>query len=357
MAINCAKERWEHSNSSEQAVEEELDEDLSFCDLPFISHLTEEKEEEQSRKEDALAIDHQTQEEFDFPSRGGSLLRESEMCAADEVFFQGQILPLRLSVSSQSGSGGVKQESQNISRCTSRSESMDHNSTGGFTSNNSSRSSSTRSHNSTSSTSSNSTFRQNSKPIRVQNNFLTCPSPKPQIRISATTRQGTVSGRRSNSSARDFFRLGLVPTPEIGLQDLKVRRNISVNKNSGSRNSSLSSSSSSTSAKINNSSSRKSNSGLNMEDKQIRQGFLERRLGGLLSGCKCTDETVSSNVVIIKSNSESATTTHAKKAEKLLELKMKKNQEEKQQGKQAMSRHRTYEWLKELSHATYPPGS
>ncbi|KAK7834089.1 hypothetical protein CFP56_025074 [Quercus suber] len=261
MAINCAKERWEHSNSSEQAVEEELDEDLSFCDLPVISNLTEEKEEEQSRKEDALAIDHQTQEEFDFPSRGGSLLRESEMCAADEVFFQGQILPLRLSVSSQSGSGGVKQESQNISRCTSSSESMDHNSTGGFTSNNSSRSSSTRSHNSTSSTSSNNTFRRNSKPIRVQNNFLTCPSPKPQIRIS-TTRQGT-----------------------------------------------------------------------------------------------CTDETVSSNVVIIKSNSESATTTHAKKAEKLLELKMKKKQEEKQQGKQAMSRHRTYEWLKELSHATYPPGS
>jgi len=166
-----------------------------------------------------------------------------------------------------------------------------------------------------------------------------------------------VSSRSRNSSARDFFRLGLVPTPEIGLQDLKVRRNISVNKNSVSRNSSLSSSSSSTSAKINNSSSRKSNSGLNMEDKQIRQGFLERRLGGLLSGCKCTDETVSSNVVIIKGNSESATTTHAKKAEKLLELKMKKKQEEKQQGKQAMSRHRTYEWLKELSHATYPPGS
>jgi hypothetical protein len=345
------------ARNSEQVIEEE-DEDLSFCDLPVINYLTEEKEDNsESRKEDALENETQEEEEeFDFPSSGnGSLLRESEMCTADEVFFQGQILPKRLSsVSSHSGclnGNNLKHDqSHNISRCTSRSESMDHGSTGGFTSNTSSRSSSTRSHNSSSSTttSSNNSIRRitKSKPRVVQNNFLTCPSPKPQIRIS-TTRQGSVSSRSRNSTTRDFFRLGLVPTPEIGLQDLKVRRNNSVNKNSVSRNSSLSSSSSTNNR---------------MEKQQVRQGFLERRIGGLLSGCKCSDETVSSNLVIIKSNSEKATTTatHAKKEKQIvLELKMKKKEEdeEKQQGKQAMSRYRTYEWLKDLSHAAYPPGT
>lgn len=38
---------------------------------------------------------------------------------------------------------------------------------------------------------------------------------------------------------------------------------------------------------------------------------------------------------------------------KLQELKIKQKMKEKQQGKQAMSRHRTFEWLKELSHASY----
>jgi hypothetical protein len=149
---------------------------------------------------------------------------------------------------------------------------------------------------------------------------------------------------------------GTHPTPEIGLQDLKVRRNSSVNKSSVSRNSSQGSSSNSVTAK----NSAKINSGCRGEN-QRTPGFLEKGIGGLLNGCKCLDETVSSNAVIIKSsngknNSTSESETHAKK-EKLLEVKMKKKKDEKQQqeGKQAMSRHRTSEWLKELPHAVYPP--
>lgn len=352
--MNCGTERLEQSNSEQEVVEE--DEDLSFCDLPVISYLT--KEDNQSTKQDSLAIE--SQEEFDFGSRGGSLLKESEMCAADDVFFQGRILPLRLSVSSDTGLPRFRQESQKTTaRCVSRSESMDRGSMGGFTSNNSSRSSSTRSHNSSSSTtSSTNTIRLTSKP-RLQNHFLTCPSPKPQIRVSIT-RQGSVGSRSRNSSSWDYLRLGLITTPEIGLQDLKVRRNSNVNKSSVSRNSSLSSSSinsvsSKSSANII-SSGEKSGFTSNME-KPRRPGFLEKRLVGLLSGCKCTEEGVSSNTVIIKSSNvrtQGESPTHAKK-EKLLELKMKKRQDEKQQGKQAMSRHRTFEWLKELSHAGYPP--
>jgi hypothetical protein len=354
MARNCAKDRWEHSNDNLAQEVSEEDEDLSFCDLPVINCLT--KEDDQSRKEDAnLAIQNQ-EDQFDFSSRDGSLLKESKMCAADEVFFQGRILPLRLSVSSDTGLPRFQHESQKITgTCISRSESMDHRSTGGFGSNNSSRSSSTRSYNSSSSNSSSSTIgRTNYKP-KFQNTFLTCPSPKPQIKVS-TTQQGSVGIRIRNSSTWDYLRLGLLPTPEIGLQDLKVRRNSSVNKSSVSRNSSQGSSSNSVTAK----NSAKINSGCRGEN-QRTPGFLEKGIGGLLNGCKCLDETVSSNAVIIKSsngknNSTSESETHAKK-EKLLEVKMKKKKDEKQQqeGKQAMSRHRTSEWLKELPHAVYPP--
>lgn len=349
MATDSAKDRWEHSNLAQDVSEE--DEDLSFCDLPVINCLTKE-DDNQSRKEDALDIQNQ-EDQFDFSSTGGSVLKESKMCAADEVFFQGRILPLRLSVSSDTGLPRFQHDQ--IQKFT-RSESMDHRSTGGFASNNSSRSSSTRSYNSSSSNSSSSTTirRTNYKP-KFQNAFLTCPSPKPQIKLS-TTHQGTVGIRIRNSSTWDYLRVGLLPTPEIGLQDLKVRRNSSVNKSSVSRNSSQGSSSNSVIAK----NSAKISTGCRGE-KQRTPGFLEKGIGGLLNGCKCLDETVSSKAVIIKSsnannNNSESSATHAKK-EKLLEVKMKKKMDEKQQlqGKQAMSRHRTSEWLKELPHAVYPP--
>lgn len=360
MARNCAKDRWEHSNLAQEVSEE--DEDLSFCDLPVINCSTKEDHDQSRKDQDALAIQNQEDlDQFDFSSRGGSLLKESKMCAADEVFFQGRILPLRLSVSSDTGLPRFQHDQ--TQKCISRSESMDHRSTGGFgfASNNSSRSSSTRSYNSSSSNSSSSSIRRTNYKPKFQNTFLTCPTPKPQIKVS-TTQQGSVGIRIRNSSTWDYLRLGLLPTPEIGLQDLKIRRNSSVNKNSVSRNSSQGSSSNS--VVITRNISAKINSGCyaSNTEKQRTPGFLEKGIGGLLNGCKCLDETVSSNAVIIKSssngnnNSESAL-THAKKEKLLAELKMKKKKDEKQQlqGKQAMSRHRTSEWLKELPHAVYPP--
>ncbi|KAG2719759.1 hypothetical protein I3760_02G005200 [Carya illinoinensis] len=371
MAINCGAERWEHSKSKEDQVGEE-DEDLSFCDLPVIDYLTKDQDNQSRKEEDddaALATD-ETQEEFDFSSRRGSLFKESEMCSADEVFFQGRLLPLRLSVSSDAGSTGFRHESQKITgRCISRSESLEHGSIEGFTSNSSSRSSSTRSRNSSSSTASsaNYTIKTQTSKQRVQNHFLTCPSPKPQIRFS-TTKQGNQGSRSRNSFTWDYLRLGLVPTPEIGLQDLKLRRNSSVNKNSDIRNSStlISGSRNSVTSKnsaknniISGSRGEKSRNPTKVEKQGRTPGFLEKRIGGLLNGCKCTDEAVSSNVVIIRSSNVASTysesATHAKKEKLLMELKIKKKQEEKELGKQAMSRHRTFEWLKELSHAEQSP--
>lgn len=56
--------------------------------------LLKEEEETFSRKEFPLGI-VTTQEEFDFYSSCGgvSFLKNSTMCTADELFFQGQILP------------------------------------------------------------------------------------------------------------------------------------------------------------------------------------------------------------------------------------------------------------------------
>ncbi|XWS29731.1 hypothetical protein CRYUN_Cryun24cG0055600 [Craigia yunnanensis] len=371
-AINCDdEETWE-------AEEEEA---LSLCDLPV--NLIKDQNQVQPRNEEAgesQAI--KTEEDFNFGSWGGSLSTEPEMCAADEVFFKGQILPRRLSVGSDSALTGCRQESQNTSHCLSRSESIDHGSLSRFTSvSSSSRSSSTRSsHYSTSSSNSitvtarnfnsitNSSFSSDSKPkpSKIRNNFNTHPSPKPQIRLSKT-RPVNVSSRNQKSSMWDFFRLGLVRAPELELKDLKVRgNNNNANRNSVSRNSSCNSSNSSSSTK-NSTSQIVNNSGSEVaKNKQdLNKGFLEKRIG-LFSGCKCSVnavETVSlNNIVVVKSNKNSEkekAMLHAAMEEKkklLQELKtkkkMKEKEKEKQEGKQAFSRHRTFEWLKELSHAS-----
>ncbi|KAJ0097673.1 hypothetical protein Patl1_28571 [Pistacia atlantica] len=179
------------------------------------------------------------------------------MCAADDVFFKGQILPLRFSVSSESGLTRLIQHDlshNSVTSCLSRSESMDHlSSVDRLTSLNSSRSSSSssRSHNSSSTTT---TITKNSKPRIIRNQFHTYPSPKPQIRVSASQLRRNTSGNRGQkSTVWDFFRLGLVRTPEIELQDLKVRNNNIANKSCVSRNSSSgSSSNSNSSSSINN---------------------------------------------------------------------------------------------------------
>ncbi|KAJ4826648.1 hypothetical protein Tsubulata_001525, partial [Turnera subulata] len=276
-------DKWEHSGSASDQEEEE--EALSLCDLPvnFIEEEINNNQEinNQSGKEE---IDEETgtnQEEFNFGPfcGGGCVSTDSEMCAAEDVFFQGQILPLRLSVSSETGHYKFKQDtSLNPSRSVSRSESMDHN----FFS---SRSSSCRSHYSSSSTSTSNSnsiatpIRTTSSKPRVQNQFrYSLPSPKPQIRLSNASKGNAASNRTRSSSICSVGAAEPVPVNIVIMKD--------------------------------------SNSPGNGNNEKAERG------------CS-VDEKL------------------------LLELKMKKRMEQKQQGKQAMSRHRTFEWIKELSHASY----
>ncbi|KAG8641154.1 uncharacterized protein LOC110629097 [Manihot esculenta] len=359
MGRSSAEDKWENSDchKEEEEGEGEEEEALSLCDLPV--NLI--KEETQPSKEVAQETEA-SQEDFDFVPWGGSLSTSSEMCAADDIFFQGQILPFRLSVSSESGLTKLRQDSLNLSRCASMSESMDRSSVGGFTSF-SSRSSSSRSQFSSSSSCSVTTSTRISKP-RIQNQFHTHPSPKPQIKLPTNSLGNAGSNRNRKSTIWEFFRLGLVHTPEIELQDLKVRTSVS-------RNSSSSSSNSNSSFRIrSNSRVRISSSSQNQEnkDKQKKQSFLEKKsgAGGLLSGCSCTVSAVKSvplNIIVIKPINSSGNSNNYKSKEKgsaegvpqELKIKNKKKMVEKQQqqGKQAISRHRTFEWIKELSHASF----
>ncbi|GAY50214.1 hypothetical protein CUMW_124940 [Citrus unshiu] len=82
---------------SEQGEEVEEDEALSLSDLP-LDFINEETSLLRACEEaTTLTQGKENEEEFNFDSWGGPLSAESEMCAADEVFFKGQILPLRLS--------------------------------------------------------------------------------------------------------------------------------------------------------------------------------------------------------------------------------------------------------------------
>ncbi|KAE8671455.1 putative Late embryoproteinsis abundant protein group 8 protein [Hibiscus syriacus] len=347
-AINC------HEQQKREVGEEEEEEEeaLSLCDLP-LNLVKEENQIQPRNEEDGESQAIKTQEDFNFGSCGDFLSTKPEMCAADDVFFEGQILPFRVSVSSDRGSARCHhQDSQKTSRFLPRSGSMDYGSLSRFTSvDSSSRSSSTgSSHYSTNSSSNssmvtardfNSITTPKSKPNETRNNFNSHPSPKPQIRLSET-RPVNVSSRNQTSSMWDFFRLGLVRAPELKLDYMKIRNNNS-NRNSVSRNSSLNSSNTNSS---------------NINQLDSIKGMLRK---GLFSGCKCSVdavETVPLNKIVViknmmkKNNEKEKTMLHAAMEEKtkLLqqEQKIKKKMKEKREGKQALSRHRTYEWLKEL---------
>lgn len=303
-------------------TEEELEEDdeeeeaLSLCDLP--------NDEENQTKKEASGVSELVQEDFDF---GGNLLmKESEMCTADEVFYQGQILPLRHSIS-------LPNDSRNSStiRFMSRSESMEEHC---HDTNSSSRSSSIRSQRSSSSGSSSNI----STPIcskykpRIRNQFHSHPSPTPQVRFSKVV-QSNVNNSSRKSTLWSLFRVGLVTTPEIALQDLKSRSNKDY---SGSRNSTSSSS-----------------SGMSNYDNKMRSIILSKKKKQrfFLGSCKCSAnavETVPSNVVIMNRN---GIITKTRKATEVHEHEDKKDVTEnmKVTKKQSMSRHRTFEWLKQLS--------
>ncbi|KAK7386385.1 hypothetical protein VNO78_26579 [Psophocarpus tetragonolobus] len=352
MAFNIVQAKWSHTaeeEEQEQEQEEEQEEEgeeeeeaLSLCDLPISLEDQATNQQQCSRPNDA------TQEDFNFRSWGPPFSKEPQMCAADEVFFKGQILPLRLSFSSEAGllAAGSQRQQHYYGKQFVRSESLDRGSLSDFPSNSSSRSSSLRSQNSSSSTSSTTVTRTPRTKPRVRNQFHTHPSPKPQLRQSGPTQLSSLGnqGRKSTStSAWGIFRLGVVPAPEIGLQDLKVRnRNCVV-----SRNSSSSSSNSGKSVKTSNRNRNKGNH--NVLKQLVGKG------GGLLSGCDCSFETVQSNsMVIIKGGGKSMNTTesrtHAAK-EKVVDSKKQKHRQK--QGKKVTSRRRTFEWLKDL-HASHP---
>ncbi|XP_058770064.1 uncharacterized protein LOC131643763 [Vicia villosa] len=227
-----------HNQHEKSQSQQEEDETLSLCDLPLPLNNT--------CKEQHSQINETTHEEFNFRSWVGLFSTEPEMCVADEIFFQGQILPLsRLSFSSEAGFS-----------------SNDH---------------------------------------------------------------------------------GVVPTPEIGLQDLKVRS--SNHRNCVSRNSSSSSNSNSTkSVKM---SEKKNDDG--GKSNHVLKRLVGKR-GGLLSGCDCSFETVVINGSGVKSGYKTESTTKHAGKEKVMEWKKQKQRQK--QGKKVMSRRRTFEWLREL-HANH----
>uniref|UniRef100_A0A2P2MZU8 Uncharacterized protein MANES_13G114000 n=1 Tax=Rhizophora mucronata TaxID=61149 RepID=A0A2P2MZU8_RHIMU len=257
------------------------------------------------------------------------------MCAADDIFFQGQILPFRLSVNSETGFNKFsRQDSLNpTSRSISRPESMDPVSLGRSTSF-SSRSSSSRSHQSSSSASSSIAATAGIRKPRISNQFFTQPSPKPQIRPSIASLGGNpaCNGTRK-SSTWDILKRGLVRTPEIKLQDLKVRSSVSQNSSSSSNL-------------------RSQNFSQISHRKDLER---RRKQRALINGCSCSDysvvKPVALNSLVIKSTVNDVNDDDSGRVfgeERLKESKIKKQLAQKHQAKQAMSRHRTFEWLRQL---------
>ncbi|XP_019710682.2 uncharacterized protein [Elaeis guineensis] len=301
---------------------EEEEEALSLSDFPVAIHKANDKESKSS--DDAV-------EDFEFRiSVGGSLLSnaaETDMCAADEVFFQGQILPLRPSVSSDNGLFST-------SWCPSRSDSMDRHSSAisslGFES---SRSSSRSSSSVSRSHSSNSHSSMGCEPPRVSvsNNFYTHPSPIPQVRIV----RKRSAGRRSMSSSTPgwgIFRLGVIKTPEIELYDSRSRRSSSggMSNNNQKRDGDVERGKKVSNANDGNGSGPYGHS----SDASKGEAKAEKkapRLVGRGFGCRCSPdsvEIVSSNVVIAKK---------------------KKEEGEGLKRSESMSRSRIFEWLEDIS--------
>ncbi|XP_022149472.1 uncharacterized protein LOC111017891 [Momordica charantia] len=195
----------------------EEEEELSFCDLPV--------KEEQNPIITAVQIADQDDDDegFDFKHRPAVA---PAMCAAEEVFFQGHMLPFgRLSFSSSEN--GLNNNNNNLGRnLWFRSESMDHNVLR-FSSSSRSSSTSTSHYSRCSSISNNSISiptTSSSKARAEKNNvFHSHPSPTPQIRSFSTSSHR--SRCRSSSRSRwHFFRLGLLGTPGVmELHDLKTR--------------------------------------------------------------------------------------------------------------------------------------
>ncbi|KAI3441024.1 uncharacterized protein J3R85_002870 [Psidium guajava] len=351
-------------------AEEDEDEALSLSDLPLPLASEDSPAGGESRREEGCEDDRDragpcgTEDpEFDFGSGvGGSLSSGWQMCAADELFFQGQILPLRLSVSSDS----LRPDAR---RSVSRSDSMEIGSISTRVSSmGSSRSNSHGSSHCSSSSSSRSSSMTNSSRASFSrvNPFHAHPSPKPQIGPSpGKFRTRSQKSPPPPSSMWEFFRLGLIRTPDIGLAELKLRKSV-VNGSADnqclmSRNSSSSSSDSSVNnggpgsgadIKIKNAEEKTDDKKKKKKSKN-RERFLN---GSFLGGCRCSVDAVSSSVFAAKSGGQARTSSVEDDGELVGKIGLLPKTVA--EAKRKASRHRTFEWIKELSsHATCPVDS
>ncbi|KAL2906382.1 Protein-associating with the carboxyl-terminal domain of ezrin [Bienertia sinuspersici] len=380
------KHCFEHVDQCNEE-ERELEEALSLSDLPINAITSEVSQQSGALKEDNQNARDNLEVEFDFGSLVGSVSTlDGEMCTADEVFSGGQILPYRNSVSSMSGLRSV-----------SRSDSMDRRGFGSRSS--SSRSSSIRSHysntsssGSSCSSSNNTTISSKTVPLvskaKVQNQFHSYPSPKPQI-LGSNTRVATCTtpvGKKSKMW--EVLKMGLVRTPEIELQDLKQRHR---SNNYGKtvtipRNNSIGSGSSSDIIKVNthqnidgarkscsNDGNRINDFVLEIQKRRSNQLVAQNKNdnSGFFKSCKCSIGAIepmptirssydSQNISAPKNQAlnEDKNVTQKKNQvaeEQKRQQKQRRNNNNLRQGKKVMSHHhhhRTFEWLKNLSHAS-----
>ncbi|KAL7141474.1 hypothetical protein ABFS83_08G055500 [Erythranthe nasuta] len=301
---------------AEEEDEEEEEEALSLSDLPLFHQWRKDqrniKEEEESIRSPLM----EAKDDFDFCSAS----KESEMCAADELFFKGRILPFRHSVSSSEP--GLL-----------RSGSMDRYYSGGLIS---SRSSSINSHHSMTSSSSSSSAAVRRPKLPPPRNQFQYSHPSPSPRLHFPSQRTKIAAGRNYAAAKssppwNIFRLGLVAAPP----DLKTRCPSSKN-NFGSRNSNSSSIS----------------SGSNKKKKKKARVSLLGGAGGCRSCSSDTVDTVAPRVVFYKRCASEGDVAKA-----LLDLQRRKsnNAEDstmttnKHVAKKRLSHRRTFEWLKQLS--------
>ncbi|KAI3726343.1 hypothetical protein L1987_66140 [Smallanthus sonchifolius] len=245
-------------------------------------------------------------EDFQFGSYHGAAtcLSPENMCNADDLFFQGQILPLRHSVTSDT-------------RKINRSASMSVVTTRTIRSNE---------------------YGYGYKP-KIRNQFHSHPSPSPQIRTQ-TFRTLSHSNPKT-SSLWSFLQVGFVKPQEIGLSDLKNR-----SKRFGSHNSS---NSSSTSSSMNSTNDQTQNQNKMKNHRKNTNTNTKKKQRLYFGGCKCS--AVSIDGMIIKEAVPKKKTT--KGDQNMLHLRnlqqVSKESTMIGEGKQTASRHRTFEWLKQLS--------
>ncbi|KAJ0733056.1 hypothetical protein HanPI659440_Chr11g0404191 [Helianthus annuus] len=211
-----------HENQCFEDEHEEQEETLSLSDLPTNNHQIYTNSNTQDND----------QEEFEFGSgQANATFRSPDnMCTADEVFFQGQILPLRHSIGSMSVVNDPK--------------------------------------------------------TKIRNQFHSHPSPSPQIRTRTRSFRTFSRSKSKTTSILSFLQVGLVKPREIGLADLKNR-----SKRSGSYNSNSSSNSNSNS---NSSSNSNNNSGKDKNQKQRRKNTknTKKKRRVFLGGCDCAADSI-----------------------------------------------------------------